>query len=150
MVREYYKESNDIDGTLKQLPRYMVAERAILQCLKKCPENYLQALKAIPRTLRMMYVHSYQSYLWNHAASMRVQKNGIDQVVLGDLVYCKGESTEKVTGVSSSECEGDSCNDTYECSQLDEISETVLPEEKSNSVKVWCFNFLSYISWAHS
>ncbi|CAL5339704.1 unnamed protein product [Camellia sinensis] len=135
MVREYYKESNDIDGTLKQLPRYMVAERAILQCLKKCPGNYLQALKAIPRTLRMMYVHSYQSYLWNHAASMRVQKNGIDQVVLGDLVYCKGESTEKVTGISSSECEGDSCNDTYECSQLDEISETVLPEEKSNSVK---------------
>ncbi|KAL7200675.1 hypothetical protein ACSBR1_032575 [Camellia fascicularis] len=28
MVREYYKESNDIDGTLKQLPRYMVDERA--------------------------------------------------------------------------------------------------------------------------
>mgnify|MGYP003702521559 CR=1 FL=1 len=68
----------------------------------------------------------------------------------GDLVYCKGESTEKVTGISCSECEGDSFYDTYECSQLDEISETVLPEEKSNSVKVWCFNFLSYISWAHS
>lgn len=29
-----------------------------LQCLKKCPGNYLQALKAIPRTLRMMYVIS--------------------------------------------------------------------------------------------
>lgn len=25
-----------------------------LQCLKKCPGNYLQALKAVPRTLRMM------------------------------------------------------------------------------------------------
>lgn len=29
-VREYYKESNDIDGTLKQLPRHLVAERAIV------------------------------------------------------------------------------------------------------------------------
>nr|POE81984.1 pseudouridylate synthase 7 like [Quercus suber] len=53
-AREYYKESNDIEGTLKQLPRHLVAERAILQCLKKCPGNYLQALKAVPRTLRMM------------------------------------------------------------------------------------------------
>ncbi|URD96359.1 tRNA pseudouridine synthase D (TruD) [Musa troglodytarum] len=26
-----------------------------LQCLKKSPGNYLQALKAIPRTLRMIY-----------------------------------------------------------------------------------------------
>ena len=32
-VREYYKESNDIDGTLKQLPRYLVAERAIVSSL---------------------------------------------------------------------------------------------------------------------
>lgn len=135
-VREYYKESNDIDGTLKQLPRHLVAERAILQCLKKCPGNYLQALKAIPRTLRMMYVHSYQSYLWNHAASTRVQKYGIDQVVLGDLVYCKGEHREKVAAtIHNSECEDDSCNDMNECSQLDEICETVFPEEISNSVK---------------
>ncbi|KAL6970709.1 tRNA pseudouridine(13) synthase [Sarracenia purpurea var. burkii] len=134
-VREYYIESNDIDGTLKQLPRHLVAERAVLQCLKKCPGNYLQALKAIPRTLRMMYVHSYQSYLWNHAASMRVQKYGIDQVVLGDLVYCKGECTEKVTAISNSECEDDSCNTTYDSIQLDEISEIVIPEGISNSAK---------------
>lgn len=29
-IREYYKESEDIDGTLRQLPRYMVAEKAIV------------------------------------------------------------------------------------------------------------------------
>ncbi|KAA8544958.1 hypothetical protein F0562_019647 [Nyssa sinensis] len=135
-VREYYKESDDIEGTWRQLPRHLVAERAILQCLKKCPGNHLQALKAVPRTLRMMYVHSYQSYLWNHAASMRVQKYGIDQVVLGDLVYDKAEcSTEKVIGASNSEFEDDESIDTYGCSQLDEISEADFPKERSNSVK---------------
>ncbi|KAJ0625212.1 putative tRNA pseudouridine(13) synthase [Helianthus annuus] len=78
-IREYYKESEDIDGTLRQLPRFLVAEKAIVTAvLKKSPGNYLQAMKAVPRTLRMMYVHSYQSYLWNHAASMRVQKYGYD------------------------------------------------------------------------
>ncbi|KAE8010054.1 hypothetical protein FH972_006452 [Carpinus fangiana] len=135
-AREYYKESNDIEGTLRQLPRHLVAERAVLQCLKKCPGNYLQALKSIPRTLRMMYVHSYQSYLWNHAASMRVQKYGADQVVLGDLVYCKGDDTEKVTGCANSECEDDNDNDACDSNNLDEIAGADLPEERNNSVKV--------------
>eukprot|EP00257_Ricinus_communis_P013254 XP_015570652.1 multisubstrate pseudouridine synthase 7 isoform X1 [Ricinus communis] len=135
MAREYYKESDDIDGTLRQLPRYLTAERAVLQCLKKCPGNYLQALKAIPRTLRMMYVHSYQSYLWNHAASMRVQKYGTDQVVVGDLVYCKGDDTEREIGSANSACEDDDCEDMYGCSNLDETSGTDLSERKDTLVK---------------
>ncbi|CAL9003560.1 unnamed protein product [Prunus brigantina] len=135
IAREYYKETNDIEGTLRQLPRHLVSEKAILQCLKKCPGNYLQALKAIPRTLRMMYVHSYQSYLWNHAASMRVQKYGTDRVVLGDLVYCKGNETEKVSEVVSSECVDENGNDTLDPIDLDDISGTNLPEERLNLVK---------------
>nr|GMD01314.1 multisubstrate pseudouridine synthase 7 isoform X2 [Ipomoea batatas] len=131
-VREYYKESGDIDGTLWQLPRHLVAERAILQCLKKNQQNYLHALKGIPRTLRMMYVHSYQSYLWNHAASFRVQKHGFDQVVVGDLVYCKEPCTEKETYL---ECEDGSGNDTNDSINPDEISETDVPEERNISVK---------------
>lgn len=136
MAREYYKESNDIEGTLRQLPRHLVAERAVLQCLKKCPGDYLQAMKAIPRTLRMMYVHGYQSYLWNHAASERVQKYGFDQVVLGDLVYCKGDDSEKETVGVNSECNDDNCDDTYDCSHLDETSGTDLLERKNTLVKV--------------
>lgn len=136
MAREYYKESNDIEGTLRQLPRHLVAERAVLQCLKKCPGDYLQAMKAIPRTLRMMYVHGYQSYLWNHAATERVQKYGFDQVVLGDLVYCKGDDSEKETVGVNSECNDDNCDDTYDCSHLDETSGTDLLERKNTLVKV--------------
>ncbi|XP_010550930.1 PREDICTED: multisubstrate pseudouridine synthase 7 [Tarenaya hassleriana] len=132
-VRAYYKETGDIDGTLKQLPRHLVAERAILQCLKKCPGNYLQALKAIPRTLRMMYVHSYQSYLWNHAASMRVQKYGTNQVVLGDLVYSKLDDTKSRVSLSS---EHEENNEAIECGQLDETSVVDLPGERSDLVKV--------------
>ncbi|KAI3875172.1 hypothetical protein MKX03_032976, partial [Papaver bracteatum] len=107
-----------------------------LQCLKKCPGNYLQALKAIPRTLRMMYVHSYQSYLWNHAASIRVQKHGISQVILGDLVLCKEDSTEKVTEAIITECEDDNPIEAGDSGLLDEISGAAVPEEIVSSVKV--------------
>lgn len=136
MIREYYKESGDIEGTLRQLPRYLVAERAILQCFQKCPGNYIQALLAIPRTLRMMFVHSYQSYLWNHAASMRVQKYGFHQVVLGDLVYCKEQESDKEMIAPRLEGEGDNGDDTHIDCHLEDISVTDLPEVKDASIKV--------------
>ncbi|KAL5566244.1 hypothetical protein UlMin_029408, partial [Ulmus minor] len=106
-----------------------------LQCLKKSPGNYLQALKAIPRTLRMMYVHSYQSFLWNHAASTRVQKCGAEQVVMGDLVYCKEYDSAKVKETSNAECRDEDSNDTFDCHDLDEISVADLPEENNGCVK---------------
>ncbi|KAG4928903.1 hypothetical protein JHK84_054451 [Glycine max] len=132
-ARKYYKESSDVVGTLKQLPRYLVAERAVLQTLKTSPGNYLQALKSIPRTLRMLYVHSYQSYLWNHAASKRVQKYGTENVVLGDLVYCKENSTGKVTEFVGSEYAED-CRGRYDSNNEDEVSGEI--HEEINSVKV--------------
>ncbi|KAI4311007.1 hypothetical protein MLD38_035944 [Melastoma candidum] len=133
-AREYYKESGDIEGTLRQLPRHLVAERAILQCLKKHPGNQLQALKAIPRTLRMMYVHSYQSYLWNHAASVRVKKYGANQVVVGDLVYCHGDKAPDVVRTDSCEYGNDTSGDGGD--MLDEASGMDLPVGGNTPVKV--------------
>ncbi|XP_056166042.1 multisubstrate pseudouridine synthase 7 isoform X2 [Syzygium oleosum] len=134
IAREYYKESGDIDGTLRRMPRHLVAERAVLQSLKKFPGNYLQALKAIPRTLRMMYVHSYQSYLWNHAASARAQKCGSDQVVVGDIVHHEGHDDENVAEVVS-ECGNDDSSDAFDHVHLDETSEMDLRAEGHPLVK---------------
>ncbi|KAG0556562.1 hypothetical protein KC19_11G062700 [Ceratodon purpureus] len=88
-AREYFKKSKNIDGALQRFPRYLTAERALLTYLKRDSKNYLQAINTIPRTLRLMYVHSYQSFLWNHAASHRAKTHGVDKVVVGDLVYDK-------------------------------------------------------------
>lgn len=129
-ARKYYKDTNDVAGTLKQLPQFLVAETAVLKSLKQNPGNYLQALKSIPRTLRMMYVHSYQSYLWNNAASTRVKKYGTEQVVLGDLVYCKENPSEKVTGIVGPECDDDR-GDSYDTNNEDEVSGDI--HDKRNS-----------------
>jgi tRNA pseudouridine13 synthase len=86
-AREYYKRTQDADGALHRMPRYLTAERALLVSLKRDASNYLQAINCIPRTMRLMYVHSYQSFLWNHAASHRTRSHGVEAVVEGDLVY---------------------------------------------------------------
>eukprot|EP00850_Spirogloea_muscicola_P001514 SM000005S17311 [mRNA] locus=s5:1339525:1350762:- [translate_table: standard] len=91
-ARQYYADTKDASGALLQMPRQLVAERAVLSGMQRTPGNWVQILGAIPRTLRMMYVHSYQSYLWNHAASHRIQKYGCNSVVEGDLVLVQGDS----------------------------------------------------------
>ena len=47
----------------------------------------MAALSTIPKNLRMMYVHAYQSYLWNSVTSERVRLYGCNAPVAGDLVF---------------------------------------------------------------
>ena len=41
-----------------------------------------------------MYLHSFQSYLWNFAASHRVATHGVEAPVIGDLVLPKDTDAE--------------------------------------------------------
>ena len=41
-----------------------------------------------------MYVHAYQSYLWNSVTSSRIQLYGVSSPVPGDLVYENPSSTD--------------------------------------------------------
>ncbi|KAG7138939.1 Multisubstrate pseudouridine synthase 7 like protein [Verticillium longisporum] len=76
------------DEALHYLPRRFTAEGAVMRHLGRNPasrRDFHGALNAIPRQLRNMYLHAYQSYVWNHAASRRWALHG-DAVVEGDLV----------------------------------------------------------------
>ncbi|KAH0933844.1 hypothetical protein HID58_010961 [Brassica napus] len=82
-----------------------------------------------------LYVHSYQSYLWNNAASLRVQKYGNNQVVLGDLVSTKVEDAKRIVGSLNSE-QKENSEEALDCDQLDDTAVVDLPGERSDLVKV--------------
>src|SRR3989338_5846191 len=49
-------------------------ENKVTHYLNNYSNDYVNALKQIPRKLLLMYVHSYQSYLWNLAAEKILKK----------------------------------------------------------------------------
>lgn len=91
-----FKETGKAHVALSELPRKFSAETSIIRYLGSANSrnDYLGALNSISRNLRLMYVHAYQSYVWNTMAGVRWELYG-DKVVRGDLVLVQ-EHTDKV------------------------------------------------------
>ena len=99
-----YRTTNKSRQAIEQLPRKYSAEASIMRHLSGKSdhrEDYMGALQTIPRNLRLMYVHAYQSLVWNVAVSQRWKRFG-SAVVEGDLVLIN-EHLDKVEGVAQAE-----------------------------------------------
>ncbi|TAQ88272.1 hypothetical protein B7494_g3369 [Chlorociboria aeruginascens] len=83
---------------LETLPKKFSAESSIIRHLSAPgrKNDFIGALTTISRNLRTMYVHAYQSLVWNMAASQRWVRYG-DKVIPGDLVYVEGSAARDTT-----------------------------------------------------
>lgn len=81
--RNVWATTQDASKALELMPKRCAAEYAVLAALVDSPSS-INAILRIPRNLRVMYVHAYQSYVWNCVASIRVRQGLTIQE--GDLV----------------------------------------------------------------
>ncbi|XP_071518346.1 pseudouridylate synthase 7 homolog [Panulirus ornatus] len=91
-----WKDTGDAEAALKMLCKgwESTVESQLLTGLTQMTGNDLvEALNRIPRTTRTLYLHAYQSWLWNTIASRRVKKYGL-KVLPGDIVRRKGSIAE--------------------------------------------------------
>lgn len=102
-ARKIWAETRDATKALKLMPKQCIAENTILSYLQNQKKDedgeysanaYYSAIMKIPRNLRTMYVHAYQSYIWNNVATKRIELFGLN-VIEGDLVI-DNESSEPV------------------------------------------------------
>jgi tRNA pseudouridine13 synthase len=102
LARKAYDEGK-LEKSLEIMPKSMRYERIMLKELIKDQkkgnksftelddESYKKAIFALPKPLQRMFVHAYQSYLFNKAVSNRVAM-GIDKYVEGDIVINNAEN----------------------------------------------------------
>ncbi|KAI1609389.1 pseudouridine synthase [Exophiala viscosa] len=92
---DMWRKNNRMGDALDKMPRKFSAETALIRHLTRRADDYLGALMSIQRNLRLMYVHAYQSLIWNLAVGERWRLFG-DAVVEGDLVLIR-EHKDKET-----------------------------------------------------
>ncbi|ETV97762.1 hypothetical protein, variant 1 [Aphanomyces invadans] len=85
-TKQAFLESGNLSQAIKDLPHKCVSERAALMGLKRHgATEYKKAMLQIPYHRRVMYLHAYQSVLFNRMATYRLNTHGRN-VVKGDLV----------------------------------------------------------------
>jgi len=68
-ARERLVETRDFHAALREFPVGLGYEKAMLNHLVQHAGDYAGALRTLPRNLQMMFIHAYQSYVFNRALS---------------------------------------------------------------------------------
>lgn len=101
-----FQTTGDAQEALRWLPRRFAAEERLISHLgrnESSRRDFYGAVGSIMRNLRSIYLHAYQSLVWNYAASRRWALFG-DRVVEGDLVV--DEESQPTTAVGGEDAGG--------------------------------------------
>jgi tRNA pseudouridine13 synthase len=104
-ARQSVKETRDFKEGLKTYPLRLGHERAMMNHLIANPDDFAGSFLVLPKNLYRMFVHGYQSYIYNIIICRRIEKGlPLNKAVEGDIVCFKNDvglpdssKTEKVT-----------------------------------------------------
>ncbi|PQV42113.1 tRNA pseudouridine(13) synthase TruD [Methanohalophilus euhalobius] len=111
LVRDrFYKERNYIES-LKEYPVQLRYERAMMHYLVNNPDDFAAAFGELSSNMRNMFVHAYQSYIYNRIICRRIRENlPLNKAVEGDIVCFKNKQglpdTSRLETVTSSKIKG--------------------------------------------
>jgi tRNA pseudouridine13 synthase len=86
-ARARLEGEHDFTAALDYYPRTLTFERMIIGHLARNPDDHAGAIRVLPPNLQMMFVHAYQSYLFNRMVSERLRRGlPLDRPLVGDVV----------------------------------------------------------------
>ena len=91
-ARKYVQDTGDFKGGLKIYPLRLQFERAMMNYLIAHPDDHVGAFRVLSPNLQKMFLHAYQSYIFNIILSRRIEAGlSINEAYDGDVVCFKNE-----------------------------------------------------------
>lgn len=90
-VREELWETREVEGAAERFPEKFRYEKTLLYHLTKNPEDYQGAIKRLPEGLQTLFVHAYQSWIFNRTLSRLLEDGWYDEEYELPLVGYKTE-----------------------------------------------------------
>jgi tRNA pseudouridine13 synthase len=78
LARKELSETRDFAHALKSFPNHLRLERSMLAHLVKKPDDHTGALRCLPRNILLMFIHAYQSDLFNRLLSDRISEGSLE------------------------------------------------------------------------
>lgn len=72
-ARSRLRETMDFGKAIESFPKYLRGERKVLYYLSRYPDNYANALRALPRGIALMFIHAVQSQIFNEELEQRIR-----------------------------------------------------------------------------
>lgn len=86
VARSHLLETNDFSPALREFPKHLKLERSMLAHLVEHPTDYIGAFRRLPRQTSLMFIHAFQSWLFNESLSARI-RDGMVRKEDGEI-YC--------------------------------------------------------------
>ncbi|MGI0100418.1 MAG: tRNA pseudouridine(13) synthase TruD [Candidatus Micrarchaeaceae archaeon] len=85
LARERLANEMDFKKAMEYFPMHLKYERSMLEYLSRFPNNYANAIRKLPRSISLMFVHSVESYIFNKELEQRIADRGITPAN-GDII----------------------------------------------------------------
>ncbi len=86
-ARKFLDETRDYKKALGIFPNILTFERRIIAHLAAKPDDYVGALRTLPANLLKMFIHAFQSYLFNRMVSLRAKRGyPLNDAMPGDVL----------------------------------------------------------------
>ncbi|MDP3103687.1 MAG: tRNA pseudouridine(13) synthase TruD, partial [Candidatus Methanoperedens sp.] len=110
-ARKYVQDTGDFKAGLKMYHLRLQFERAMMNYLIEHPDDHAGAFRVLSPNLQKMFLHAYQSYIFNIILSRRIAAGlSINEAYDGDVVCFKNEvgmpDTSRLQKVNEDNIEG--------------------------------------------
>ncbi|ASI98088.1 tRNA pseudouridine(13) synthase TruD [Thermococcus celer] len=84
-ARRNFWESGDVERALEEFPNFLRYERTLLHRYKETG-SWKKAFLSLPLPIMRIFIHAYQSYLFNLYLSRRIEELPLNEALVGDIV----------------------------------------------------------------